>query len=222
MLADDRKTVGLDELDSPARHSWEQALDEARQQGLTDKDRALSLAADVDAKPRAFNDTETAGLVQAAAALKNRHAELLRTMESESSPDTIRERAVELDRVESEFDLLTTALRKSGTEKGRALASQKLTLDQDYNLVSLVTRAKAKKGKSLTTAERAAFEKLSSDLEAMTKRAEAAEAKVREQQAETAVVRQPGRRRAMKLAERQAEYSDLLTKFRQLVKEGCD
>ncbi len=47
MTDDDRASMGLDELDSPERRGWQQAIDTARQRGLNTAEKAMRLAAEV-------------------------------------------------------------------------------------------------------------------------------------------------------------------------------
>lgn len=222
MTAADREAMGLGAMDNPGRRGWEEALDTAREKGFNKKETALALAEDVNARPRAFDDVETAGLVEAANDLKKRHAELMQGVDKLTDRAEIFVRAAEIDRVETDFDNLTQALRKSGTEKGRALAAQKLTLNADNQLVSVLNRAKVKKGAELSPAERAKFEDLTKRLEERSARVTELEKQIAETQAEQAVKRHAGRKRAMAPKAREAEYASLLDKAKKLIAEGCD
>ena len=222
MTAADREAMGLGAMDNPGRRGWEEALDTAREKGFNKKETALALAEDVNARPRAFDDVETAGLVEAANDLKKRHAELMQGVDKLTDRAEIFVRAAEIDRVETDFDNLTQALRKSGTEKGRALASQKLTLNADNQLVSVLNRAKVKKGAELSPAERAKFEDLTKRLEERSARVTELEKQIAETQAEQTVKRHAGRKRAMPAKAREAEYASLLDKAKKLIAEGCD
>lgn len=218
MTEADREAMGLDTLDSPVRRSWEKALDDARAEGIPE--RASRIAAEVNAKPRSLSDTETAGLVDRATALKNEHAALHEQIGKATDSAEIATKAAEARRIEEEFDTLTAALRKSGTEKGRALASQKLTLDQDFSLVAVKNRAKAAKGKALSEAESARLSSLTKELESTTKRVAELEQQMREQTAERAVRRHASHRKMAPEA-REAEFGALLGRTRELLKKGC-
>lgn len=171
----DRLALGLSDLDDPDVRGWSEALRVARGDGVPL--RALSLATSVVANPRALTDVETAGIVQAAATLKNDHARLTEELKTAEGPAAA-SRAEELARIEQDFEMLSRALRRSGTEKGRALAAQKLTIDQDFDLVSVLTRARAAKmaapgsdpEAALSPKQREQFERLVSQLEAAEKR----------------------------------------------------
>lgn len=214
----DRKALlGLDAMNSPERRTWKTALDTARTQGLDRPDKAMRLAGEVAAKPRALSDVETAGLVQHAATLKLEHADIVKRVRDMDDRAELVSNAAEALRIEQEFDTLTTAIRKSGTEKGRALASQKLTLDSDLDLVSVLSRAKVAKGKNLTAKERAAFEKLTKELEAANERVKSLEIQVREQTASRAL----RKHRATKRKSEPEERAALLNEVRELLKAGC-
>lgn len=166
-MAEDRKAMGLDELPEPERRGWDKDLEDAWAQGIPY--RALSLAAEVEAKPRAFNSTETAGIVERTARLKNEYAAATKSLETLTDPTDIAMKSAEATRAEQEFDILSRALRASGTEKGLALAAQKLTLDQDYSLIAVKSRAAAAKGQPLTDSEAVKLRKLSSQIEGIEK-----------------------------------------------------
>ena len=151
-LADDRAALDLPELPSAERKSWQQSLSEAK------PERASFLAAEVLRKPRALSDSETASLVVRAQQIKNEHAQKMREVESLTDTGEIQQRRSEIETLEKEFDQITSATKASGTEKGRALAAQKLTINQDYDLVSLLQRAKVAKGRELTAQERSRYE----------------------------------------------------------------
>lgn len=215
MNEEDRAALGLDVLDSPARRGWQQALDTARNEGIHTAERAGRLAGEVNNKPRALSDIETAGLVQRMAELKNQHKAA-----TEAAAGGDQSASNEAAAIEHEFDALSTAIAKSGTEKGRALAAQKLTLDQDFSLVEVKTRAKAAKGKPLTRAESAALERMSTQLEETNQRVADLETQISEMAAQQAVRQhRAGRRRPATV--RKAEFDATLAQARALLKQGC-
>lgn len=218
MTTEDRAAMGLDELASPARHSWEQAIADAHKKKIPTK--ALDIAADINAKPRALSDTETAGLVLEATRLKNHHRATLEDIDRATDPAELSFRTAEARRVEQDFDVLTEALRKSGTEKGRALASQKLTLSHDYDLITVKARAKVAAGRALTEAESSSFSELSQKLDDANKRVSELERSMAEQSAER-VVRQHKAMQRVTPETRHAEFTDLLGKVKELLKAGC-
>lgn len=218
MTERDRQAMGLDALDGPERRSWAKDMKEAMRRKLPE--RALADAHDVIANPRALDSTETAGMVIEANKIKVAHENLRRELDAATDDGAKMGLAEQLVRAEQDFDTITTALRKSGTEKGRALASQKLTLDKDFSLVSVKARAKTAKGEALTPAESARFERMTSELKAKDARIAELEKAHSEGIAERAVKRrEPGRRRSP--AERDQAVRDLTAKAKALLKAGC-
>lgn len=161
----DRAALDLPELPEPERHSWRSALNEAEATGLPDQ--ALARAHEINAADKApiLNDTETAGMTLKLAQLKNAHQANTEALANSTNDAASKYHAAELNRLEQEFDTVSTAVRRSGTEKGRALASQKLTVNQDYDLVSVVARAKAANSEIVTSEQRRRFAPLVNELE---------------------------------------------------------
>ncbi len=147
-LAADRAELDLPELPTPERKGWRTTLINAKEKSLDQK--AERLADQVLANPRALDDEQTAGMVLRLQQLKNEHAGLLDAIEKETNPEVLAQHRADLESVENSFDKITEAVKKSGTEKGRSLASQKLTINQDFDLVSMLNRYKAKTGKEPT------------------------------------------------------------------------
>lgn len=219
MMDDDRAALGLDTLASPERHSWEQAIADAHKQKVPQK--AGQIAGAVIAKPRALSDTETAGLVLEATRLKNGHRAVMEEISRATDPAEIAFKHAEAQRIEQDFGTISKALRQSGTEKGRALASQKLTLNKDYDLLTLKTRAKASKGAELTPHETKQFKYLSDQLQQKTTRIAELEKQVSDQSAERSVRRHKVQERRTPPETRHAEFADLLGKVKDLLKAGC-
>lgn len=167
MMTEDRKNLGLDELPPAEKKPWQQALDNAKKQGLDDPDKAQALVKSVLDKPSALNDEQTAGLVLRAAKLKNNHAELLKSLDTETDPEIIGNKREAMKIVEEEFNKTSDALKQSGTEKGRNLAAQKLTINQDYDLLSVKARAKAEKGGPISEKRAKAYESVVSERDAL-------------------------------------------------------
>ena len=159
MVADDRANMGLGELDDAVRKSFGESLDNARTKGY-DGAWATREAEAVTAKPRALNDEETAGMVDAMAGLKKQHKSVLEQIANETDPAKLDRLRDDLAGIEKQFDGISEAVKLSGTQKGRALASQKITLNEDFDLISVKSQAKAKKGEDLTAKETAKYEDL--------------------------------------------------------------
>lgn len=153
-MSEDRAALDLPELPPAERKSWRTSLDNAK------PERALLLADEVLTKPRALNDEETASLVVRAQQIKNEHSSVMREIGAATDPEEISAKRSQAEALQREFDAITTATKASGTEKGRALASQKLTINQDFDLVSVKQRMKAAKGRELTSEETTRYENM--------------------------------------------------------------
>lgn len=219
-LQSDREALGLDGVASPERKGWQKSLDDANKQNIPDN--ALRIATEINDTPRPLNDTETAGLVIKGARLKNEHKS---TMDKLGKTEDVAETSslsAQLVRIEAEFENLSMALYKSGTEKGRALAAQKLTINKDFDLLSLINRAKARKGRPLTVKETRKVEQLSKDLELISKKNELLQKKVDELIAKKALkTGSVNRYSGVPRAEIDLELDSLVARTRQLLDEGC-
>jgi hypothetical protein len=219
-LQGDRAALGLDGIASAERKSWQKSLQQAKDLNLIDT--ALRTSAEVNANPRALNDIETAGLVMKAAQLKKEHKDLMSQIDKAKEGENLSDLSAKIDVIEKEFDTVTQALYKSGTEKGRALASQKLTINQDFDLLSLKNRAKKIKGRELTEAENKKIEQLSKDLELQQAENEILKKKINEMMAKT-FVRQGSIRKYSRMSRTDinTELNALISRTQQLLEEGC-
>src|SRR5690606_36952583 len=116
-------------------------------------------------QPRAHAVAAPAPFADAGAGQQDEHGDDMPPHGHGTDPAEVATLSAEANRIEDEFDSISTALRTSGTEKGRALAAQKLTINQDFQLVSVLNRAKAAKGAELTAKQRAHIEALTKRLE---------------------------------------------------------
>lgn len=219
-INEDRRSMGLDNVNSANRKSWEQSLDEAIKQDIPGK--AHRLAAEIIDNPRPLNDVETAGLVHKATQLKNEHRAAMNRLNTATDSADIKSIGAEAERVQQEFDLLSNAIHLSGTEKGRALASQKLTIDRDFDLASVQSRAKAAKGKELTGKERGNFREMTSKLDEAMEKITDLQKQVDEMAAHKIVREGVARKYSRMSNERKdAELNSLLEKGKKLLSEGC-
>jgi hypothetical protein len=147
-LAQDRADLELPELSQAERRAWKNVLIEAQDEGL-DR-RANAIADSVLRKPYALSDKDTAGVVLRLQQIKNEHATAMEAVDTAKSDTALVEARQRANDLEAEFDKLSDAVKQSGTEKGRALASQKLTINQDFDPVSMMRRYKVKTGKEPT------------------------------------------------------------------------
>jgi len=216
----DRKAMGLRQIQSPESRTFQTDLDTAIAEGIPEK--AHRIAAEVIQRPRPLTDVETAGMVHAAVKLKNEFKAMQDKIQQTEDEAELASMIAESNRIEQEFDNLTMALRMSGTEKGRALASQKLTLSEDYSLLPTLARAKTAKGKSLSESEKARFQNMTSRLETMEARIQELEAEVQKSKADKYVRMGAAKKyNRMNLQEKDAELDTLVTKARELIKQGC-
>lgn len=143
----DRAAIGLESVPSPERQAWQGELEKAIDEGLPEK--SLDLAHDVLAKPRSLTVKETAGMTAARVQIKNRFAEADAKFKTAKEPAERLLVQAEKDRIKDEYDAVSRAMLASGTEKGRQLASQRMTLDDDLDLLPSVLRAEMNAGKPL-------------------------------------------------------------------------
>ncbi len=219
-LAEDRKSMGLDEINSKSRRGWEEALRQAKDEKIASK--ANRIAEEVNATPRALSDVETAGVTIRLAELKNEHKEAMEAIAKATDDTDIKTKSAEVGRIELEFDALTRAVDTSGTEKGRALAAQKLTINKDFSLISVLNRAKAAAGKKLTEGKQKLFKALTIKLDQTTKRVESLEQEVAELSAKSAIRRGNRRFKTMTLQQKNRSLDSLVTKTKTLLDEGCN
>lgn len=185
-MASDRAARDLPELVAAeprrAAEVHQRALDaNTRDPRSVDRLVAQSLTGDKN-----LTDVETAQLRLRAQEIKNREGELLDELNSATDPQTIREKRTELDSLTEEFDQLSQATRKAGTEWGRAGVARQQAIDQDFSLVAMKARLKAAKRDVLTAAENARVEELERKLRAAEKRAEEAERQATQQESASA------------------------------------
>ena len=219
-VQESRESAGLGGVASAERQTWQNDMQRAIEDRIPDY--ANDIAAEIISQPRPLTSVETAGLVVRAVQLKAEHKAQIQKMNETTNEEEIRSLSTSLERVQNKFDTLTEALIKSGTEKGRALASQKLTINQDFDIVSLKSMAKAKKGKPLTAKENKALEQMSKDLEIANARNEALQKKIDELMAKQFVKEGSVRRYSrMNKAERDVELESLVARTKQLLEEGC-
>ena len=208
-----RAAVGLDEMPSPERKTWADALRKAKRDGLATT--ATAKAQEIISKPYAMSDLETAGMVVKGQELKIAHKKRLKEVDKMSDGGKLATVDAELAAIENELDIITTAIRLSGTEKGRGLAAQKLTINTQFDLASMLNRAKAKKGSALTAEERQLITDLQKQNESLTKRVESLERGERRSRAENSVQEARTSRRAPK------DIQSKVDKLKALLNAGC-
>lgn len=217
--AAERRLLGFDELDSPGRQSWGEANEKAEAEGIPE--RAVSLASSILEKPRGLSAVETAGINQRIVGNLKRMRELRDAIAEAGEGYDFEANAREYADLEAQVELMTRANDLSGTEKGRALNSQKMALYETMEPAILIARAKINKKEALTSQERAKFEQMSADYAKLEKQlADLQQSRVNADTLE--VLRQPGRKRSKTPEARKAEYTSLVGRFKELQAKGCD
>lgn len=219
-IAEHREVLGLNELPSPDRKTFQKSTQEALKQNIPA--RALRMAAEININPRALSDTETAGFTFRLAQLKVEYNKLKKDIAEEKDNVLIQSKSAELDRIEDEFDAISKAVRLSGTEKGRALVSQKLTINNDLSLISVKSRAKATKKAELTPQETKKFEQLTSKLDETNERIKVMQEQIDQLLAQR-YIKQGAYSRYSRMTNQQkdTELNDLIGQTKKLLEEGC-
>lgn len=149
----DRASLGIPEVEKSTKKTFGESYDKAKERGYTKPEWAIAEATKINKKPRALNDEETAGMVHNMTSLKAQHAEILKDISKTDDPQMLSNLKHQLDKTQTDFDNISSAVKKSGSEKGRALNSQKFTLDNSYDVISVKSKMKAAKGAPLTEKE---------------------------------------------------------------------
>ncbi len=218
-IAKFREEIGVKALNTPETKAWNQSLRNAKEKGIPED--ALRLADEINVTPRSFNDEETAGLVIKLSDLKSKYSKL--NLENAKLTDLtdIKLKSAEIERLEDEFNTTHSALKKSGTEKGRTLAAQKLTIDQDFNLISVKQRARAAVGKPLDEKQSKQFKGMVDRLDAKDKKLQEVQKQLVEAEARGAVVGRRNKFQGMSAEQKNAELETLVSKAKKLIDDGC-
>lgn len=171
-----REELDLPELPAAERKSWQKTLDEAKEKGTQN---AGILADEVLAKPRSLNDVETGQLVLRAQEIKNEISKVRQSMVGDPDLASQEAKIAQSQALQREFNRLSEAMRASGSEKGRTLAAQKLTINQDYDLTSMVQRATEARGRDLTPKEHSKVAEQARHIEELTAKLAEAEDKAK-------------------------------------------
>lgn len=141
----DRVAMDLSELPEPERKTFVSMIDEARAKGDSDPARVLDRARKInaDAKPTPLSDVESAGFTDVLNGLKNDYDATIKKIQNTSDPAELAKLSDDIDRIRNDFDEITLATKRSGTETARALVARKITIDRDYSPLSLRAEAKA-------------------------------------------------------------------------------
>jgi hypothetical protein len=193
-LAEDRAALDLPELaTAEPRRAPEvhQRAVEANAEDPRSVDRLVTRALEGG---KNLTDVETAQVRLRAQEIKNRVNELKREIDAADDPAAIKEHRNEMEALTDEFDRLSQAVRKAGTEWGRAGIARQQPINQDFDLVSMRTRLKAAKGAPLSETEIADVEALHKKISDLEARLTEAESKSVKQEADRQVAKVRRRR----------------------------
>jgi len=85
--------------------------------------------------------------------LEEKYDVLIDKLDRSQNQADIDDLSAQADQAEQQYNLIRRATDLSGTEKGRALNAQKMTINESYSLVSVKKRMKSAKKAELTKAE---------------------------------------------------------------------
>jgi hypothetical protein len=216
----DKEALGLSGVPSKVRVSRQEQYQEAIDQGIPNK--ALDISADINAKPRAMTPAESAGVTIALVKAKREYADAHRDLINAKTEAEERVATATEDRLEAEFESMYNALYKSGSERGRALASQRYALDKDFSFISIQTEARIKKGENLTSKEKKELKRLTESLEEAEKEIESLRAEIKESKMQSGIrTGSRARFRGMTNTQRDTNLADLVSRTKKLLEEGC-
>jgi len=210
----DRAALGLNDLPKPERQSFEGWIAKAKEQKIDAE--ADKIAKRVLDSGEDLSETESAGIALRMSKLKQDHASIIKdinkALDEGADASTL---SKQLADIEDEFDTLSKATKQSGTSTARALVARKLTIDDDYELISTLQRARARAGRDLTDAERGVFEKNTASLKQKDLDVEAARSRVDMFDAEDVAkeIRSKGVVRAEKRIQLEQEWEALVKKL---------
>lgn len=127
--------------------TWQEALSAAQE--LDVPNRAVEIAQGVLLDPSPMSDIKTAGVLVRTISTIKEHDTLSTKLEQTTSQTEKDLLSAELVRLEETHDILIRSLRKSGSEAGRALNIQKLVLNRNFELGTVLERARSVKQKAL-------------------------------------------------------------------------
>ncbi len=205
------ESFGADGTYSPGLKTWLSQLNQAKAEKLDEK--ADILATLVEKEGHALSPTEMAGMVLRANQLRIQYKELITDLNASN--------LVEANRVEAEFERILKAIRTSRSQVARTLG-MRLSLDDNYDLLSVTNRAAFKKGEALNETEKAKFQQLTDEL--ARKDAQLAEYKQREEERmskEHLKGQAAYRVRRMSKAQLKTERAKLTQQAKELLEAGC-
>ena len=175
-----RDAEGLPPMPKRARN-WDEAVAIAATRAANPKlvDEARGLAQSIIHSPRPLSDIESAVVVRKMATLKARARGLAAQMDEldlDVDASDFKSLVKQMDDVDKYRNLLDAAYHVSGSEKGRALAIQAMSVSASHDPHVVRGRMKKKWGRNLTSKEKLAVEKLSGKVQDRFERLEKMEA----------------------------------------------
>ena len=221
LIEADRRLMGVTGPDSPTSVTNAEQFAKARETGSVEK--AMDIAADVLSNPRSMDTTESAAVTLRIQELKNEWNSKAKKNREETGEDTRRIGQEELSRVKSDIVVLQDALKKQGSKRGEELQSQKATVDQNLDLVSVVIEVEGKLGRQLDSEEMAALAKRVEALETHNAALEAELKRKDENMARAAINRTaPKTRSRLKTPAAQTNrLAELYGDINELLRHGC-
>lgn len=186
----DRAARGEEPIPRPERKSDEQLLSDAKAANLKDPNEPLRLVDQVlKGKKGALSDKETVQVDLHVQELKNKYDAVNKKLAEAKDPATIKELSEQSDAMEREMRSAEEAFAVSGTEKGRALRAQRIEIDQDFRLLTMISRATKAHGRELTRDERATIKEQHDKIAELETKLTEANERVAKAEAERAVGR---------------------------------
>lgn len=220
-MAEARARLNLPELEQSGVRSSQEVLDRAIAKNQRNPRSVDTLVEQANISGKNFTDVETAQLRVRAREIENRINELDAEIVAAKDEATVRDKQAEVDTLTAEFQRLSDATKKAGTEWGRTGVARQQPIDQNFSLVAMEARARSAKIKAgkgdLTKAERAEIKKLYREND----RLEKALAKAEESHAHEGIQQQIDRikrtqRRTQTRANLDTEWNDLKTQFAEI------
>lgn len=149
----EREVRNVEALPRPVRKSDKELMASAKAANEAEPSKPLRLAQE----GRALSDKETVQIDLRAQQVKNEYSQVMKEIGDATDPNVIKSKTAEADVLEKELDTLEKAWRGSGTENARALRAHQITINQDFDLLSVIQRMKKAKGRDLTGAERTKY-----------------------------------------------------------------
>lgn len=163
---DDFMLEGLPETE---KKTWKETLRNAIKSGKVG--RADLIAKGVIKRPRPLSDEDVVSLTMRMHELKQLHKQLRAQLRDPNLEEEDAIRLIdELEAVEEQFKTNAHALKITGRETARSLNVRKLTLDAEYDVQSVMERARqSKRNKKLTEKEEAGLREKAQELEDVEK-----------------------------------------------------